>query len=351
MHQTPPIRPSHASGAWRALLALVCWVSLGAAPAPPAKVDLQLKWQHQFQFAGYYAAQEQGYYRDAGLEVAIHEAGPGIDAVQEVVSGRAQFGVGSSALLLSRQQGLPVVVLAAVFQHSPFILMAKAGTGITAGQDFVGKRVMIEPHADELVAYLRKEGVSEKDMTLLPQTFNPMDLIDGKVDGMSAYVTDEPFFLKRDHHEMLEFSPRMGGIDFYGDNLFTSEAELKAHPAQVKAFRDASMKGWKYAMQHPDELVELITSRYGERRGRAYLRYEALKMVSLLQPSLVEMGCSGFQGYLMGRPMRNWACCPGISSWKASSTIPRPTPARNTAPSPGPSRPWWPWAGSWGARS
>ena len=278
------------SGIRGGVLALLCCLYLGAAPPPAAIVTLQLKWHHQFQFAGYYAAQDQGYYRDAGLEVRILEAKPAIDVIQEVVQGRAQYGVGSSALVLSRQKGEPVVVLATVFQHSPFIIMAKADDRINSVQDLVGRRLMLERHADELIAYLRKEGVSERKVTLLPHTFDPLDLLRGKVDAMSAYVTDEPYLLKQNHQEVIEFSPRMGGIDFYGDNLFTSEAELRANPARVKAFREASMKGWKYAMQHQEEIIQLIMARYGPGCGHDYLAFEAQKMVPLLQPVLVEMG-------------------------------------------------------------
>ena len=90
-------------GALRALLFTALAAVLTAAPVAPARITLQLKWHHQFQFAGYYAAQDQGYYREAGLEVDAVEAEPGIDVVKEVVSGRAQYGVGNSALLLARQ--------------------------------------------------------------------------------------------------------------------------------------------------------------------------------------------------------------------------------------------------------
>jgi signal transduction histidine kinase len=287
------MRP-HAPGflvlAGRWLLALGLGLALGAAPAPLDRVTLQLKWHHQFQFAGYYAAQAQGYYRDAGLEVNILEAEPGIDVVKELETGHAQYGVGDSSLLLARRKGAPVVVLAAIFQHSPMILMARARSGIATVQDLAGKRVMIEDKADELIAYLRQEGVPEGAMVLMKHTFNPDDLIKGKVDCMSAYGTDEPFFLRNAHENLIEFSPRMGGIDFYGDNLFTSEAEIQTHPARARAFREASLKGWKYAMQHQDELIGLIIARYGERRGRDYLHFEALKMVQLLQPGMVEMG-------------------------------------------------------------
>jgi ABC-type nitrate/sulfonate/bicarbonate transport system substrate-binding protein len=160
----------------------VLFLLLAALLSLPAsaleKVTLQLKWKHQFQFAGYYAAQEKGYYREAGLDVSIVEAGPETDPVREVLDGRAQFGVSNSALILARVRGKPVVALAVIFQHSPFILAARRDDGIRTVHDLVGKRLMVEPHADEVFAYLRKEGVSEKLLQILPHSFDHQDLID-----------------------------------------------------------------------------------------------------------------------------------------------------------------------------
>jgi len=284
-----PMLPT--SAPWRIWpLALSLGTLLAASTPALDRVTLQLKWHHQFQFAGYYAAQEQGYYRDAGLEVTLVEGQPGTDVPRKVVSGEVQYGVGSTYLMVSRQLGMPVVVLGVVFQHSPEILMARARSGIATAQDLVGKRVMLEDKTDELTAYLKQEGVSEKSLKLVPHSFDPKDLVLGKVDAISAYSTDEPFFMKTARQEFVELSPRMGGIDFYGDNLFTSEAEFRSHPGRPKAFLEASMKGWKYAMLHPEEMTELILSRYGEGRGRAYLLFEAQRMVPLLQAGTVEPG-------------------------------------------------------------
>lgn len=254
------------------------------------KVTLQLKWQHQFQFAGYYAAAAQGYYRDAGLDVRFVEAGPNTDPVAEVITGRAQYGVSNSALLLARARGEPVVALAVIFQHSPFILAARAGAGIRSVQDLAGKRLMIEPHADEIYAYLRREGLHESRLVIKPHSFNHQDLIDGRADVMTAYSTDEPFFFEQRGFRHIELSPRTAGIDFYGDNLFTSAREIARHPARVRAFRDASLKGWRHAMAHPEETVDLILAQYGPRHSRAHLLYEANKMAPLLQTDLVDMG-------------------------------------------------------------
>lgn len=83
------------------------------------KVTLQLQWLHQFQFAGYYVAKEQGYYDAAGLDVTIKEITPDIIVAEDVVSQKAQYGVGRSTLLVNRADGIPIVLLGAIFQHSP----------------------------------------------------------------------------------------------------------------------------------------------------------------------------------------------------------------------------------------
>ena len=272
----------------RLLLLLAALLPLPASALE--QVALQLKWKHQFQFAGYYAAQEKGYYRDAGLEVSVIEAGPETDPVREVLDGRAQFGVSNSALLLARAQGKPVVALAVIFQHSPFILAARRDGGIRSVHDLAGKRLMVEPHADEVFAYLRKEGLSEKQLRILPHSFDHQDLIDGRIDVLTAYSTDEPYFFEQKKFAYLEFSPRAAGIDFYGDNLFTTDDQLRQRPELVRAFRDASLKGWAYAMQHPEEMADLILARYGKRKSREHLLYEAREMHSLLRPDLIEIG-------------------------------------------------------------
>ncbi len=253
-------------------------------------INLQLKYLHQFQFAGYYAALEKGYYRDAGLAVSIAEGHTGDEPLNNVLSGASQFGVGSSGLLLARQAGKPVVVLGVIFQHSPYVLLAPQ-TGPTQGiHDLKGKRVMLAAQSEELLAYLKKEGISATDFTTVEHSFNPDDLVKGKVYGFSAYATNETDYLDKKGFAYQAYTPRSAGIDFYGDNLFTSEREIAAHPARVKAFRQASLRGWQYALSHPEEIVDLILSKYSKRNTREHLLYEAKQMQALVQPVLVEIG-------------------------------------------------------------
>jgi ABC-type nitrate/sulfonate/bicarbonate transport system substrate-binding protein len=261
----------------------------GLQGAPVERVTLQLKGRHQFEFAGYYAAQEKGYFRDAGLDVTLLEAPPNLDPIQEVTEGRAEYGVGNSGLLLARQAGLPVVVLAALFQHSPMVFIARAEAEISSIHALAGRRVMLERHAEELLACLKKEGVPTS-LDLLGQSFDSEALVQGKVDAISAYSSDEPFLLERSGFPYQAFTPRSAGIDFYGDNLFTTETELRTHPARVKAFRAASLRGWKYALQHSEEMADLILAHHGPRHSRDHLLFEARQLETLVQPLLVELG-------------------------------------------------------------
>lgn len=272
------------------LMAICCFLLLPSISIAQDNVVLQLKWKHGFQFAGYYAAKEQGYYNDVGLNVELRAATPGINHVEEVVKGRAQYGVGNSALLLERQKGKPLVVLSVVFQHSPSIFLTKGNGAVTSLKDLVGKRVMIEPNSLELFTYLKKAGVSREQIQIIDHTYNLNSLIQGDVDAVAAYSSNEPYILNQKGFSFKEFTPREAGLDFYGDNLFTTEDEINSHPRQVEAFRNASMKGWLYAMAHKSELIELILNKYGQGLQRKKLQFEAQAMDNLLFNDLIEIG-------------------------------------------------------------
>src|SRR6056300_631532 len=127
-------------------LFVVALFSLPASSNEAARaVVLQLKWTPQFQFAGYYVAQELGFYDEAGLQVEIRPGGPGLNSLSEVVTGRAQFGISSSNLLAEHIMVAPVKVLAAIFQTSPARFVTLESSGIETSEDLAGKRVMLLP--------------------------------------------------------------------------------------------------------------------------------------------------------------------------------------------------------------
>ena len=239
------------------------------------QVSMQLKWKHQFQFAGYYAALEQGYYRDAGLDVTIREGGPGIDVAEAVSGGKADFGVCSASVLREWGAGRRLVVLAAIFQHSPVIILVARRADITSVSDVRGRKLMDSPGSDEIAAMLKREGVDYEALPRVDHNGDPRDLLSGQADAMVAYSTNEPFVLEQLGAAFRSFSPSASGIDFYGDNLCTSEASAKSHPDRAAAFRAASIKGWAYALAHQETTVDLIRRSYSKEKSREALLFEA----------------------------------------------------------------------------
>lgn len=259
------------------------------------EVTLQLKWHHQFQFAGYYAAQSQGYYQEEGLQVNLLEGGERKSAIGNVTSGKAQFGVGDSELLIDYAQGKPIVVIGAIFQHSPYILLSRQDSKIRTPHDLVGKRLMLDAGqgAAQFKVMLKHEGIDVNKITIIPHTWDLQDLIDHKVDAVSGYITAEPNYLLSQGIKPAILNSINYGVDFYGDTLFTNKQELEAHPEQVAAFLRASQKGWAYALEHKEQLADQIINMPEVReRGitRDILLSEARDMEPLILPNVVEIG-------------------------------------------------------------
>lgn len=257
------------------------------------EVRVQLKWRHQFQFAGFYAAIAKGYYRDAGLDVKLIEYSPGVTPIDQLIGGRVDFAVADSGALIYRATGVPLVALAALFQHSPSILLCLASSDIQTLADLRGKRLMFSGGYmnAELMAMLKTAGIRPDDFTMIPADTSVQVLLDGKVDAYNAYITNEPDILRRRGIPYRIFQPRDYGVDFYGDLLITTESKIAEDPKLVRAFRAATLKGWAYAAEHPAEVVDMILAKYNtQHKTRAHLLYEAHEAIKLILSDVVPIG-------------------------------------------------------------
>lgn len=253
------------------------------------KVTLQLKWRHQFQFAGYYAAIEKNYYRDAGLKVTLREPEIDENPIEKVITGDAEFGIAGADLIIHRDKGAKVVALGVLFQHSPTALIAKKN--INTLHDLIGKRISLESSSAELLAMFQNENIDAySQLEIEPHIYSVDELLSDNVDALSIYTTDEPFMLQQAEVGYHIFSPRAAGIDFYGDTLFTMVETIESSPKMVASFREASFKGWEYALNNQEEIIDLIFTKYSQRHSREHLRFEAQKMNDLIRSELLEIG-------------------------------------------------------------
>ncbi|MBR9900523.1 MAG: GGDEF domain-containing protein [Rhodospirillales bacterium] len=257
------------------------------------KVRVQLKWRHQFQFAGYYAALEKGFYRDAGLDVELLEVENGVVPIDQLMGGAVDFAVADTGALIYRSVGVPIVALASIFQHSPSILMTRGAGDVTDLADLRGRRVMLSGGYmnAELVAMLQAAGLSLEDVELVPDDTSVDALVDGKTDAYNGYLTNEPFGLENRGVDFQVFAPMAYGVDFYGDTLFTTEAKITNNSDLVEDFRAATLRGWSYAVEHPEEIVDLILKKYNSQgKSRAHLMFEARQSIELILPNVVPLG-------------------------------------------------------------
>ncbi len=264
------------------------------------KVTLQLRWDHQFQFAGYYAAKWNGYYEAAGIDAEILSAvtPDGIlSAVDEVGAKRAQFGIGGADILMGIDQGLPLVVVASIFQHSAAAFFTRPDTVIKHPSDFLNLKVArrLNDLIDiELQVLLKAEGVDPHKVQAYPHGGGMDHLLSGAVDVIPGYSINIPFAASLLGVQVNEIHPIKYGIHFYGDSLFTRKDLVEKDPDLVSRFKKASLEGWVYALEHPDAMVQKIVLEYPHRNIPGSLtefnRFQSQSVAELIHYPEIEVG-------------------------------------------------------------
>ncbi len=259
---------------------------------PLQKVTLQLQWKHQFEFAGFYAAKEQGFYEQAGLDVEFKEFESGMDITAEVLSTRADYGTSYSSIIRDYLRQKPIVLVANFFKQSPLVLVTRPE--IKSPRDLKGKKVMgllDSTHNPTLLSMLKKFEVSTDDFTNVSRRFAIDSFINKEVDAISAFTTNEIFTLNQKGIAYNVLDPVAFGIKFYDVNLFTSKEEAKNHPQRVQALRQATIKGWEYALSHKEEIAELILQQYNtQNKTKEALLFEAKQIEYLMLTNVYPVG-------------------------------------------------------------
>lgn len=258
------------------------------------KVTLQLAWFDQFQYAGYYIAKEKGYYEELGLDVEIIPFSYDKNIINDVNEGKIDFAIGRENLILEKQKYPNIVALAAIFQASPLVLISKKDSKIEKIEDFVNKKVMITKDDSEeasLKAMLASKRVDIKSLKLIPHSHNIKDLIDNRVDVISAYISKAPFTLINAGVKYNIFSPKDYGFDMYSDFLFTSTKLIQEDKNLAILFKNASLKGWEYAYSNIDEASEIILNKYNSQNlTKEELIFEANELKKLSYYNTTKLG-------------------------------------------------------------
>lgn len=251
------------------LIAAMIGLTAGAVQAAD-DLTLQLKWVTQAQFAGYYVAADKGFYDEAGLNVTIKPGGPDIAPPQVVAGGGADVAVEwMPAALAARERGLPLVNIAQPFSSSGMMLTCLAESGVTGPEDFPGRTLGVWFFGNEypFLSWMSQLGIptegGEEGVTVLKQGFNVDPLLQKQADCISTMTYNE-YWQVIDAgitpDQLVTFKYEDQGVATLEDGLYTLEDNL-SDPAMVDKltrFVAASMKGWKYAEEHPEEAAEIV---------------------------------------------------------------------------------------------
>ena len=255
------------------------------------KVSLQLHWKYQFEFAGFIAAKEKGFYQDVGLDVELREYTYGIDIEDEVLSGRANYGIYNSLTLIDYLKGKEIVLLASYFKRAALVLITTPD--IHSPQDLLGKKVMASTKEDfelNFGEYFKGYGVTVDDVELVPHTYKVDKFVNGEVSAMTAFISNQPYILDRMNVKYNILDPSDDNLFIMQLELFTSQRELIKHTKRTQAFIDASKRGWEYALTHKKELAEIIHEKYNKGLSVEDLEKEAEGIQRLILPYTYEIG-------------------------------------------------------------
>lgn len=238
---------------------------LAALPASAAeKVSVRLKWLAQAQFAGFYVAKAKGFYEQAGLDLTINPGGPNLNVETLVASGNDTFGLagGTETVLFAREKGLPLVCIGVTVQKTPFTYVAYKDSGITKVKDFAGKKVATWFTGTQYTLYsmLAAAGVKQSDLTIVPQSGSMAPFVEKQFDVAAATYYNELNTLKEQGlgDKLVLIQPDDYGVVVQQDTVLVSEKYRNEKPEQVQAFMNATVKGWKYALQNKKEAIDII---------------------------------------------------------------------------------------------
>ncbi len=244
-------------------------LSAGTAAAAD-EVTIQLKWVTQAQFAGYYVAQEKGFYEEADLDVTIKPGGPDIAPPQVIAGGGADVIIDwMPSALASREKGVPLVNIAQVFEKSGMMLTCRKDSGITSPEDFKGHTLGVWFFGNEypFLSWMAKLGIPTEGgsdgVTVLKQGFNVDPILQKQAACVSTMTYNEYWQIidaGLTTEDLIVYKYEDQGVATLEDGLYVLEENLQdaAFVDKMARFVKASLKGWDYARSNPDEAAEIV---------------------------------------------------------------------------------------------
>ncbi|MGJ0287822.1 diguanylate cyclase [Aliarcobacter cryaerophilus] len=239
------------------------------------KVSIQFNWKYQFEVAGFIAAKEKGFYENVGLDVELKEYNPEVDILLDVLNNKVTYGISSSNIVLENKKIASIVLLATYLQKSPLVFITKPD--IKTPSQFLGKTIM--GHKDELknsslALFLSHFNINFSNTKFIPHNFKIDDFINGKVEIMSAFRSNQLYELDKRKIDYNIIDPADYGFVMSAVNLYTSKEEAFKNKDRTQKFIEATNRGWEYALKNKEEIIDILIKKYGVNKSKEALLYE-----------------------------------------------------------------------------
>lgn len=247
------------------------------------KISIKLDWLFQFEHAGFIAAKEKGFYKEAGLEVELLEYASGEDTIDEVLNLKADFGVHNSNVIVKDGELMPIVLLATYLHRSPLVFVTNKS--ISKPSEMLGKKIMgtsTELKYSSLALLLNHYLINSNNSKFIEHTFNSADFINGKIDVMTAFRTNQLYELEKNNIAYNIIDPADYGFLMGAVNLYSSVEQVTTHPERTHRLLEATNKGWQYAINNVDEIIQIIYQHYSQRKTIEALKYEAVQTLNMM---------------------------------------------------------------------
>lgn len=225
-------------------------------------VAVQLKWLHNPQFAGFYAADRLGYYTQEDIRVSFLPGGPTVDVIAPVAAGEADFGIaaGDAVIREIAENKKPFKIIGATYQVNPFVyarIINEENARLETAEDWRGRKIAPFEDVIILAGILNSFDLTVDDVELVTNAeFALNQFIEGVMDVRGIFRTNEVLTLEAEGYELQLFRPEDYGVLTYSDLIYLNTEKVK--PDIAERFMRATMRGWEYVIQNPDKALDLV---------------------------------------------------------------------------------------------
>lgn len=256
-----------------AIVLTACGAPSSKGSGPRDQVTVQLSWFHSVEYAGFYAALEQGFYTNEGIDVTLKTGGPDVDVLSEVKNGNSQFGINTGdSLIIAQTKGDNFVAVGTIFRNNPLVAMSLSNSGIAKPGDLTGKHIgVIAPDLSstwdiQFLALLQEMQVQRDglDFSAIEDYSGANELKSGRLDVMSGmFATNEPVVAQLNGDSLNLIYYKDYGVDVYANTIFVTKEFVQSNPDLIARFMKATMQGYQFALENP-EAVATFALKYDE---------------------------------------------------------------------------------------